>query len=416
MDNKDQMIEYMTEGCKEDSHSFLGLELEHFIVKKDTKEAVSFYGDFGIEYILKKISPYFEEEDISDGHVIGLNSRKISISLEPGAQFEISIRQQKKIEQIERIYQEFVQLLTPILEELGYEMVYIGYQPTTKVEDILILPKKRYYYMDLHFKISGTCGRNMMRGTAATQVSIDYKDEEEFVLKYRAGNLLGPIFAMITDNCPIFEGEPYQGNMLRQHIWENVDQERTGVISTLLDSQFGFKEYAAYIEQVPQIVHEDRHQVVIYTLETSAELFQNIQLSKLEIEQIFSMVFPDVRAKQYIEIRVADSMPFRYVLSYLALIKGLFTNTEDLNDLIQKLDCQHVEEIIQAKIELSQKSYDGIIYGVPVISILERMFEIAKNNLDKEEAHYLTPFKELVANRQILKEYANESDRNEENK
>lgn len=36
------------------------------------------------------------------------------------------------------------------------------------------------------------------------------------------------------------------------------------------------------------------------------------------------MTFLDVRLKHYLEIRGADSMPFGYVMAYLALIKGIF--------------------------------------------------------------------------------------------
>ncbi len=404
MKNKNQIVEYMKNGCKQDSNSYLGLELEHFIVKKDTKEAVSFYEEKGVEHILKIISNHFDEKIISNGHLIGLNSPNIAISLEPGAQFEISIKQQNKIQNIESIYRDFVQMLDPILEELNYEMVYLGYQPKTKVDDIMILPKERYHYMDMHFKTSGTCGKNMMRGTAATQVSIDYKNEEEFVIKYRAGNILGPILAMITDNCPVFEGELYHGNMLRQYIWENVDSERTGTVPSLFDPNFGFEEYAEYISHVPQIVHEDRYHIMSYTQATSEELFQDRELNKQEIEQILSMVFPDVRAKQYIEIRVADSMPLEYVLSYLSLVKGLFADVKRLEKFLDKLNCQDIHDIRNGKMELSQKGYEGMIYNMPVATILEEMLEMAYDNLEAEESQYLLPLKKLANNRRTVKE------------
>ena len=43
----------------------------------------------------------------------------------------------------------------------------------------------------------------MMRATAATQVSIDYQDEADFVRKMRVANLLTPFFALLSDNAPV---------------------------------------------------------------------------------------------------------------------------------------------------------------------------------------------------------------------
>lgn len=53
-------------------------------------------------------------------------------------------------------------------------------------------------------------------------------------------------------------------------------------------------------------------------------------------EMIFhalSIVFPDVRVKKYIEIRMPDAVSYPYNISFPALIKGLFYNEENLNKL-----------------------------------------------------------------------------------
>ena len=59
-------------------------------------------------------------------------------------------------------------------------MVTAGYQPASKVETLSLIPKERYRFMDRYFEKIGPYGRQMMRGTAATQVSIDYFSEEDF--------------------------------------------------------------------------------------------------------------------------------------------------------------------------------------------------------------------------------------------
>jgi glutamate--cysteine ligase len=48
------------------------------------------------------------------------------------------------------------------------------------------------------------------------------------------------------------------------------------------------------------------------------------------------MVFPDVRLKQFIEIRMPDSLPYPYNLGVAALIKGIFYNSRLLEKYYEK--------------------------------------------------------------------------------
>ncbi len=47
-------------------------------------------------------------------------------------------------------------------------------------------------------------------------------------------------------------------------------------------------------------------------------------MTEEEIEHMLSMVFPDVRLKNYIEIRMADSLPKEEAFAYTALIREYF--------------------------------------------------------------------------------------------
>ena len=173
--NKEQIIQYLKDGCKSiDTPLCFGVELEHFIVDASTKEAVSYYGDCGVEVILEKLTPYYEQKVYSEGHLIALGRVDIALSLEPAAQLEVSISPKQDIEEIYAVYEQFIQEITPILEDFEYELVTTGYQPKSRVNDLELLPKTRYRFMDAYFGKIGCFGRQMMRGTAATQVSIDY--------------------------------------------------------------------------------------------------------------------------------------------------------------------------------------------------------------------------------------------------
>src|SRR5690554_5142244 len=97
-----RLIKHFQSGNKKDFK--LGLELEHFIVDKKTKKTIDYYGDMGVEKVLQLIRPAFDKVEISNNHIIGLANSDYYISLEPAAQFEVSIVRQENIKDIRRIY------------------------------------------------------------------------------------------------------------------------------------------------------------------------------------------------------------------------------------------------------------------------------------------------------------------------
>ena len=319
--NKAEMIAYLKKGCKDKETAMrFGVELEHFIVKKETKEAVSYYGDDGVEAVLKQLRPYYETQEYSKGHLIALARKEIAISLEPAAQLEVSISPQEEMEEIERIYGQFVCEIIPILESYGYEMITAGYQPASKVEDLELIPKDRYRFMDAYFAKIGPYGRQMMRGTAATQVSIDYYSEEDFKNKYRAAYQLKDILSGQFENTPVYEGKKWEDGSLRAKIWENTDKRRFDIEPFMEDGTISFEGYVDFIMQAPIIVNKHNGEE-FYDERTIAEICSERKLSEEEMIHAMSMVFPMIRAKQFLEIRYADSMPIERVLEYVRILK-----------------------------------------------------------------------------------------------
>lgn len=324
--NKENIIQYFTAGCKDaDVPMHFGVELEHFVVKKDTKEAVSYYGEKGVESILTKLMPYYKESAYSEGHLIALARDGIALSLEPAAQLEVSISPQTDVERIRTIYEQFVKEITPILEKYSYEMVTYGYQPKSKVEDLELLPKPRYRFMDTYFAKKGPFGRQMMRGTAATQVSVDYYSEEDFSDKYRIVYALKDVLVSFCSNAPVYEGERYNGAAIRDEIWTKTDARRVDVAPFMSDKTMSFEDYADFVLQTPVIVNRDGTEEY-YDERTIGEIAKERIFAEEELSHMLSMVFPMIRAKHFLEIRFTDSMPMERVLKYVVLLKGLLTD------------------------------------------------------------------------------------------
>lgn len=400
--NIELLEEYFQSGCKNaDGNFYFGLEVEHFIVDKESLRSIDYFEENGIEKILLELSVYYEDKIMSNGHIIGLKGADDVITLEPAAQIEISIKPQDSIEKAREIYNIFISRVNNIIKNYGYKIVNLGYHPKSKVDELQLIPKDRYKFMDFYFNSSGTCGKNMMKGSASTQISIDYFDELDFIKKFKTACILGPAIALLTDNSPIFEGEIYNKNLLRQYIWQNVDDARSRVVSIIDCDDFGFEKYAQYLYNVPLIV-DIQNQKSVYTEDCAKNLYMDKDLTENDIENIISMVFPDVRLKKYIEIRVADSMPEEYIFSYTALIKGLFIKPEKIFSYVDNIGDIRFNDIEEAKEILSEKGYDGIIYGKDVSRIINDIILISEDNLDENEKNYLNPFKKLAEKRITL--------------
>jgi len=360
--NRKNIIQYLKKGCKpEGTRLHFGVELEHFIVKKDTKEAVSYYGEKGIEAILQRLKPLYKEDAFSEGHLIALSRQDIAISLEPAAQIEVSISPQVDSDRIREIYQQFVSEIEPVLQEYDYEMITTGYQPASKVEDLELIPKKRYRFMDRYFDKIGPYGRQMMRGTAATQVSIDYYSEEDFMLKYELAYRLKDVFAELFKNTPVYEGKAYEGEPLRKRIWDKTDKQRVDVEPFMEKGTLSFADYADFVLQTPVIVGRNDNKDY-YEERTIGELCEERELTEEEMIHCMSMVFPMIRAKQFLEIRYADSMPMERVLVYVDMLRKLFEDpAHTLNWLKteRNMNLNEIEEFYKKDIAQQLKEHEA---------------------------------------------------------
>ena len=400
-ENKKLLVQHFENGSKRHCTEKLGVELEHIVVDRQTRESISYYGDRGIGALLERLSGQFPFRYEPEGSLLGIYNDDYSISLEPAGQLEVSINPREDISLIYRIYRMFLEQITPILEEWGYEMLTLGYHPVSKAENMALIPKKRYEYMDRYFMETGCCGKNMMRGTAATQVSIDYDNEQDFILKIRSAYMLMPLFKLLTDNTPVMDGEAYEGHLARTYIWDNVDPDRTGIIPGLFDEDFGFEKYAQFLMDMPVIFVENQGTPLYTGDKKTGEIWGENLFTREDIEHILSMNFQDVRLKHYLVIRYADSMPINCVLGYAALLKGVFYQKDFLEELAKKLDADEAA-IRKAQKNLMQYGFDGEVYGYPADKLLKYVIEGAKNRLCESEQLLLMPLEKLTEQKKTL--------------
>lgn len=397
------LIRYFEEGCKTDGIQKLGLEVEHFIVEHSTGKSVSYYGPGGVACILEKLKEYYPHAYYEDGYLLGLYSRDFSLSLEPAAQLEISINPRQDIFRIRELYQRFLDQMEPVLHAYGYRLETRGYQPVSRAEELRLIPKVRYECMDDYFRHTGNCGMLMMRGTASAQISIDYFSEEDFIRKMRAACVLGPAVKLLTDNTAVFQGSRTRKHLIRTSIWRDVDPARCGIFPGLFEKCFGFRAYAEYLMDLPLIFLPGNEGADKYVRSrTARDLWKERIMTREDMEHILSMAFLDVRLKQYLELRGADSMPFPYVCCYLALVKGIFGSQEAIGEILE--DGLETGQIRTAEDSLMEDGFQGRIYGRPAQEYCRGVVELAKAHLSPDERNLLLPWEKMIEEKRTLAE------------
>lgn len=383
----------------------LGFELEHVLLHKGANTPVSYDEPGGVHDVLKRLAPFYDEVHREGESIIGLSRENVAVTIEPAAQLEISAGPFHKVSEIEDAYQQFRTELDPILDEFGLETPMVGYNPAACAKDLPLIPKFRYESMTRFLGAEAYAGICMMRGTASLQISIDYRDGDDAMRKLRIAEKLAPVAALMCDNSPVFEGAPRKHPLVRTAVWAGMNQDRVGTIPGSLRPDFSFADYADYIMTRGAILVPDDGEPQGWRYvasQTFDEVYAGREMTRAELEHALSMVWPDARLKNFVEIRPADAMPLPYALAYAALVKAVFYSDRNLNALdalLIDVDEQHVR---QAKEALMKDGYEAEVYGHIADFWADELIGLAQAELDEEERSYLEPLADLVAKRTTL--------------
>jgi len=385
----------------------LGIELEHIIVKDKGLSPVSYGQEHGVQWILKQLEKDYPEATYdAEGDLLGVARPGEAVTLEPAAQLELSAGPFVGLDEASACFEAFDKKVAEILSPVGQRALLVGYHPTAAAEDLQLIPKRRYKFMNFYLGDIGASGVRMMRGSASTQVSIDYFSVKDCLRKLRLAFALTPIFALITDNAAVFEGRPRPHKLMRTELWLKCDPDRCCLVPGVMDSGFSLERYAEYILDTPAILIPCKEQEWCYSEKTFGELYADTVMDRADIEHAVGMFFTDVRLKTYIEIRPADSMPVPFVVAYAGLIKGLFYSEASL-DALDKLFAGVDEAAVdEGKEALMASGYEATVYGRPVAELADTLMALAKEALDDEERRYLAPLDDLVSRRKTLADMA----------
>ncbi len=423
IDSKADLIEVLSRGNKPKQQWRIGTEHEKFTFFKKDNSPVPYEGENGIEALLKGIMALEDWDPLLDeGKIIGLKCPETggAISLEPGGQFELSGAPLKNVHQTCAETAAHLKMLSEIAEPMGIGFLGMGVTPTWELDEIPLMPKSRYGIMKPYMEQVGTLGTSMMMSSCTVQVNLDFSSESDMVKKLRVSLALQPIVTALFANSPFLNGKPNGYLSYRSHIWKHTDNARTGMLPFAFESGMGFERYVDYALDVP-MYFVMRNKKYINVAGESFRDFLKGDLPQLkgekptaqDWEDHISTIFPEVRLKQFLEMRGADGAPWAEICALPALWAGIFYDQNALDAAWDLVKDWSEEERQTLRNEVPKTALNTKFRNGTVADIARQMLDIsraglkARNCLNGEgmnETHHLAPLEYTLKSGKTLAE------------
>jgi glutamate--cysteine ligase len=339
IESRAQLIDYFAAGEKPAERWRIGTEHEKFVFwQSPDHRAPSYEEPGGIHALLIGLTEFGWKPVYEGGNIIALSGPDGAISLEPAGQFELSGAPLDNLHQTCAETGRHLEQVKAVGERLGIGFLGLGMWPDKTRAELPIMPKGRYAIMLDHMPRVGSMGLDMMLRTCTIQVNLDYASEADMVRKFRVGLALQPLATALFANSPFTEGRPNGFLSYRSHIWSDTDPARTGMLPFVFEDGFGYERYADYALDVPMyFVFRDGRYIDAAGL--SFRDFLRGQLAVLPGEtptledwaDHLSTAFPEVRLKQFLEMRGADGGPWGRICALPALWVGLLYDADALD-------------------------------------------------------------------------------------
>lgn len=415
IEQRSDLIESLSRGCKPKADWRMGTEHEKFPFYRQTLQPVPYEGDNGIRALLEGVMKDSSWDPIlDDGKIIGLQCTGGggAISLEPGGQFELSGAPLATVHETCVETNEHLQVLRSIADPLGIGFLGLGVTPTWALADIPQMPKSRYGIMAPYMEKVGSLGTSMMFRSCTVQTNLDFSSEADMVKKLRVSLALQPVATALFANSPFLDNKPNGYLSFRSQIWLDTDADRTGMLPFVFEDGMGFERYADYALDVPMYFVRRKGRY-INTAGESFRAFLDGKLPQLpgekptlsDWEDHISTIFPEVRLKQFLEMRGADGGPWQEICALTALWVGVLYDQSTLDAAWDMVKDWTEEERQTLRTEVPKTALHTRFRDTDVAALARQVLDISRAGLetrdkrnweDANETMYLQPLENTL--------------------
>jgi len=408
----EDLTAWFAAGGKPKSEFRVGAEHEKFVFRLGSHAPVAYEGPAGIHALLTGMQRFGWQGTYEGETLIGLSRDRANVSLEPGGQFELSGAPLETMHDICEETGAHLEEVKIVADELGLGLLGLGHTPIWRRDEVPVMPKGRYKIMREYMPKVGGLGLDMMFRTCTVQANLDFGSEADMVAKFRTSLALQPICTALFANSPFVEGKPSGFLSARAHIWTDTDPARTGMLGFVFDEGFGFEAYARYALDVPMYFAKRGHRYIDLS-GRSFRTFMAGDLAELPGERPtmkdwadhITTIFPEVRLKQYLEMRGADAGPWSRLCALPALWTGIFYADAALAAAWDLCKSWSVDDHERLRADVARVGLKAQIAGRSVQDVAKDMVAIAAQGLKRrnrmsgglvDETGYLAELQEIA--------------------
>jgi len=385
--SEDMLKDYFAKHAKCGTCIFVGMEAELLGVNQGTGQALPYFGPQGIETILKAMAAKFNYTPLlEEGRIIALRRADAMVTLEPGGQIELSAPPADNVFQVEAQVQNFLGELRQMRTLFdGIEWLACGIQPYSLPHEMEQVPKVRYAIMAEHFKTHGTLSHEMMKLTATNQVNFDYLDEADAMESLRVAFGITSIVTAMFANSAFSGGGPNGFASRRLEIWNHTDADRSGLLMPFLEAGRTFQDYLNYVLDMPMlfIVREGRwiplkNRSFRSFIKTG---FEGFKATLEDFEMHLSAAFPEVRLKQYLEVRGVDGQKPALIPAVAAFWKGLLYQKEAKREAWKLVEFATLDERQALHRDVARLGLKAKLGTKPIVDLARELVDLSCSSL-----------------------------------
>ncbi len=247
-----------------------------------------------------------------------------SLTTEPGGQVEISSAAAPGLGPCIAATRRDLAAIRQALAPTGLRLAGHGIDPLRPPRRVLTLP--RYVAMEEFFDRAGPWGRFMMCSTASVQICVDAGEENGaaagFRWRWQLLHAIGPVLVAAFANSPLRAGVPSGWKSTRQLVWSRLDPSRTRAPEGAeprpgpagADGGDPRAAWAAYVLNA-EVMCVRRAASPSWTAPAGLTFRQWLRgpaadrPTASDLNYHLSTLFPPVRPRGHLELRVIDAQP-----------------------------------------------------------------------------------------------------------
>jgi glutamate--cysteine ligase len=387
----DELSEVFRDAEKPKSAWRIGCEAEKFGVRAGDGAPIQYQGEHGVLRVLEALARnhgWAPKSETPAGPIISLERGKASITLEPGAQLELSGEPCADVHAICAEMRQHMAELADITQEMNLNWLGVGFHPLARQDELPWVPKQRYSVMKRYLPTQGPRALDMMRRTATVQANFDFSDETDAMRKLRVSLVLAPVINAICANSPFYEGAPAGKKSVRGEVWLAMDPARSGLIPAFWSKpELRYRDYVEWALDAGMFLIWRDGQVVHNTGQTFRSFmkdgYQGHTATIADWKLHVNTLFPEARIKSTLEVRACDSLPTDLSCTVPALYTGLLYDDRALVEAEALTETLAFEDVAAARVALVTDGFAASIGRRPMRKIAERIVDIAMGGLER---------------------------------